>query len=250
MSQEASTRYLIGVLGGMGPGATIDFMSKIMAATSADVDQEHVPLIVYDVPQIPNRSIAIQTGSDSPFLPMMAGIRMLERSGVDVVAIPCNTAHFWYDRLASSCQVSIIHIADAVATMIQTFQMDVRRVALMATRGTVATGIYRQRLSGVVRELVEPDEPIQQLIDQAVDAVKAGEITRARFCAEQASSRFLEQGADLLLIGCTELPIALAGSEFQPLSIDATEALARACVQASLGVRSLTPVAQLGTRAR
>src|ERR1700733_12945883 len=95
-------RALIGVLGGMGPAATIDFMIKMLKATTATNDQEHVPMIVHDVPQIPDRSTAIQNNSDEPWLPLLAGTLMLERAGAELIAIPCNTAHHWYERLARS----------------------------------------------------------------------------------------------------------------------------------------------------
>ena len=167
-------RRMIGVLGGMGPMATIDFMAKIAAATPAGLDQEHVPLIVHNVPQIPDRSTAILQGSDAPFLPMLAGIRLLESSGVDLVAIPCNTAHFWYDRLARSCNVEILHIADAAAAAIAALPFPVNKVVLLATRGTIEAGIYQARLKQSVK-LVIPDEPAQQDVDQIIADVKASQ---------------------------------------------------------------------------
>lgn len=116
--QTIPRRRLIGVLGGMGPAATIDFMAKIVMLTPAASDQEHVPLLVHDVPQIPDRSSAIAAGSDAPFLPMLAGLMQLARGGAEIIAIPCNTAHHWHERLARSCGVPLIHIADAVVEML------------------------------------------------------------------------------------------------------------------------------------
>lgn len=95
-------RRLIGVLGGMGPLATIDFMQKVIDATPAERDQDHVPLIVYSVPQIPDRVGAACAGTDEPLPAMLAGIRTLEKAGVEAIAIACNTAHAWYDQLAAS----------------------------------------------------------------------------------------------------------------------------------------------------
>jgi aspartate racemase len=236
-------RRLIGVLGGMGPSATIDFMSKIVAMTPAGADQEHVPLIVHDVPQIPDRSLAIQARSDAPFLPMLAGLRMLELNGVDAVAIPCNTAHFWYDRLSRSGRVEIIHIATAVASLIQQRGAPPDRMALMATRGTIEAGIYQGRLAGLVDELIVPSEPIQKLIDLAVAATKRNDLDRARIHASQAARELLDEGAGALLLACTELPVALSQSPYLDMSVDATEALARACVAASFADERSGPVA-------
>ena len=236
-------RKLIGVLGGMGPAATIDFMAKIVAATPARVDQEHVPLLVHGVPQIPDRSAAIAAGSDAPFLPMLAGIRLLEHGGVDLIAIPCHTAHYWYDRLARACGVDILHIADAVADTLRA-SAGTTRVAMLATRGTVAAGIYQARLAETVNDLVIPADPVQDLIDRTIAAVKANGIAQARRLAEQAAARLVDAGADRLLLACTELPIAFDASALRDRCIDPTEALARACVQASLG-RDAGPVAAI-----
>lgn len=232
--EQTPRRRLIGVLGGMGPAATIDFMAKVLAATPARTDQEHVPLIVHAVPQIPDRSAAITAGSDAPFPPLLAGLRVLERGGAECVAMPCNTAHHWHARLARSSAVPVLHIADAVAEVLVAAGAGSMRVALMATRGTLAAGIYRERLAGVVGRLVVPPEPTQALIDGAIAAVKRGDAACAREGAHEAGRRLAGEGAELLLLACTELPIALGDGPPAVPAIDATEALAHACVRASL----------------
>ena len=228
-------RRMIGVLGGMGPMATIDFMAKIAAATPAGLDQEHVPLIVHNVPQIPDRSTAILQGSDAPFLPMLAGMRLLESSGVDLVAIPCNTAHFWYDRLARSCGVEILHIADAVSAVIAASPWRVGSVVLLATRGTIQAEIYQSRLRHLA-DVIVPDERTQQEVDEIIAGVKGGAIPDTQMRAAGLSARLLADAQDaLLLLACTELPVAFAAAPRQDRFIDATKALAAQCVTASLG---------------
>ena len=229
-------RRLIGVLGGMGPAATVDFMSKIVMATPAAVDQDHVPLIVHSVPQIPDRSSSITAGSDAPFLPLLAGARMLQSSGVELIAIPCNTAHHWYNRLARACETPILHIADAVRDAMQTAPANPGRVALMATRGTIAAGIYdRLAMTGV--DLLIPDEPTQQRVDQAIARVKGSDHTGATREAVAAAEALIAAGTGTLLLACTELPVAMAGAGFASMCIDATDALAHACVNASIQPR-------------
>lgn len=226
-------RRLIGVLGGMGPAATIDFMAKIVMLTPAARDQEHVPLLVHDVPQIPDRSSAIAAGSDAPFLPMLAGLMQLRRGGAEIIAIPCNTAHHWHERLARQCDVPLLHIADAVVDMLAEDADPDQALALLATRGTVNSGLYQSRLARSGRELQLPDEETQALVDGAIVAVKGKDVASARRLADAAAERLLEVGAGRLLLACTELPIAFAGSAFTERTIDATEALARACIRAS-----------------
>ncbi len=233
--EQTPRRRLIGVLGGMGPAATIDFMAKVLAATPARADQEHVPLIVHAVPQIPDRSAAIATGSDAPFPPLLAGLRVLERGGAECVAMPCNTAHHWHARLARSSAVPVLHIADAVAEVLALAGAGSRRVALMATRGTLAAGIYR-----------EPPRRRRRAADGAARADPGADRRRHRrrqtgrrgpapaTGAHEAARRLAGEGAELLLLACTELPIALGDGPPAVPAIDATEALARACVRASL----------------
>lgn len=226
----------------MGPAATIDFLAKIVAATPAGRDQEHVPLLVHDVPQIPDRSAAIADGSDGPFQPMLAGIRLLERSGVEAIAIPCNTAHFWHARLAAACSVPILHIADAVADQVRAGNGDTGAVALLATRGTRTAGIYQARLAEAIGPLLLPDEDDQVLIDRTIAAVKAGDRPLARGLAGEVGHRLRAAGAERLLLACTELPLAFAGGRFDAVCLDATDALAHACVAVSCGHMPAAPV--------
>lgn len=231
------TKRLIGVLGGMGPAATVDFLAKLVALTPAETDQEHVPLLVHSVPQIPDRVDAIARGSDAPFGPMRAGIRLLEQAGAEAIVIPCNTAHVWYDRLAAASTVPIIHIAQAVRQEIEDAGRPVNRLAILATRATLGAQIFQDRLAGAVESFLVPDEPSQVLLDQAIAAVKRNDRHAAQAAAGTAVQALLSAGADGLLIACTELPLALAGNSAASASFDATAALARACIAASLGTR-------------
>jgi aspartate racemase len=226
-------RRLIGVLGGMGPAATVDFLGKIVDATPAGRDQDHVPVILHGVPQIPDRSSAIEEGSDAPYLPMLAGLRLLERSGADVIAIPCNTAHHWYDRLARTTPVEIIHIVDAVRAEVIARKMP-DALTLLATRGTIASGLYQNRMKGCPFTLTAPDESIQNIIDDIITAVKAGDLAMAELQAGFAAHRLEEGGAGTLILACTELPVAFCSVSKALSIIDATDALARACVSASM----------------
>src|SRR3712207_6717344 len=112
-------KRLVGVLGGMGPAATVDFMAKVIAVTPAEVDQDHVPMIVHQVPQIPSRTAAVAQGTHEPLAAMIEGLRVLENAGAEILVIPCNTAHHWYEQLARSTPLEIIHIADAVHGMLK-----------------------------------------------------------------------------------------------------------------------------------
>jgi aspartate racemase len=226
-----ATRRLIGVLGGMGPLATVDFMQKLIDATPATRDQDHVPVIVYSVPQIPDRVGAVAAGTDEPFPAILAGLRVLERANVELVAMPCNTAHAWYDRLTASAHVEILHMADAVR---QRIGGRPETIALMATRGTLQAGFYQRYLSTDERTVIVPSAAVQSLIGQAIAAVKTLDLSAARSHMQEAGQALLDAGADRLLLACTELPLAAKGTEIEGRCLDATACLAEACVAFSL----------------
>lgn len=222
---------LLGVLGGMGPLATVDFLQKLIEETPARRDQEHIPVIAYSVPQIPDRPPAITGNSESPLPHMLAGIHTLKRAGATAVAIACNTAHHWYDDLLAQGGLPIIHIADAACAALA--GPAAWRVGLIATDGTIAAGFYQSRLKarGVECLLCEPADQ-GSLVLPAIECVKRTELAQAHALASRAAQHLLDRGAQAIIIGCTEIPLAI---EYQPSAIsgrciDATRALARACV--------------------
>lgn len=230
-------RQLIGVLGGMGPLATVDFMQKVIAATPAKRDQDHVPMLVYSVPQIPDRVAALSAGSDEPFPALVEGLRTLERGGVKLIVMPCNTAHAWFDRLAASVDVDLLHIGAAVR---QRAGDATEMMALMATTGTVHAGFYQRYLATARRRILLPTAAVQDLINQAIAAIKVGDRDTARACATSAAESLLATGANRILLGCTELPLALAGSPVETHCLDATVCLAEACVSFSCSTAVLS----------
>ncbi|MCU0818279.1 MAG: amino acid racemase [Beijerinckiaceae bacterium] len=233
-----TVRRMIGVLGGMGPLATVDFMHKIIQLTPADRDQDHIPMVVVSVPQIPDRATAVLTGTDEPFPGILSGLRMLERAGAALIVIPCNTAHVWFDRLAASTDVELIHMADAVRRRMGPIE---GRIALLATEGTVRAGFYQRYLYGENRAVFAPPKGIQGLINRAIAAVKAADLGLARTMMEDAATALLAEGATHLLLACTELPIAAAGMPFEARCLDATRALAEHCIAWSTGAPPHAP---------
>lgn len=223
-----AARRLIGVLGGMGPLATVDFMQKVIETTPAKYDQDHIPLIVYSVPQIPDRVGAAVAGTDEPLPAMLAGIRTLEQAGVEAIAIACNTAHAWYDQLAASTKVPIIHMAQAV---IDAEPKNATPIAVLATVGTLQAGIYQRYFGKAGWQVLVPEGQDQGLIIDAIAAVKRGEIEHARASFDGAAASLLALGAGQLLLACTELPVAAKGSIHEACCLDATACLAQACVE-------------------
>jgi aspartate racemase len=220
---------LLGVLGGMGPLAGVDFLAKLIEATPADRDQDHVPVIVYSVPQIPCRVEAILGSGASPLPAMAAGLDVLVRAGAEAVAIACNTAHHWYDDLARTSKVPILHIADAACAGIAAGS----KIGLLGTEAALQAGIYQSRLEArQVQSLVNAPELRRSAVLAAIVLVKQGRSAEAGRVLEPAIDDLLGQGADRIILACTELPVALAaiGSPYLSRVIDPTRTLAEAAV--------------------
>lgn len=221
----------LGVLGGMGPLATVDFLHKLIEETPASRDQEHIPVIAYSVPQMPDRPPAIVGEGESPLPHMLEGVRTLKHAGATAIVIACNTAHYWYDDLVAQGGVPILHIADAACAALDA---GVRRVGLIATDGTLAAGFYQRRFAALGKTCVPCDKTTQQtLVLPAIEHVKRTELVHAHALATQAAQRLLERGAQAIVMGCTEIPLAMEyqKSAVSAYCVDATRALARACVR-------------------
>ena len=228
---------ILGVLGGMGPLATVDFFHKIVEETRVTVDQQHVPVVIDSVPQIPCRVAAILSGGESPFPHMLAGLRRLEGAGAECAVIACNTAHFWYDELASVSGMPILHIVDAVADELAHHDAMRKPVGLLATEATLHANIYQERLADRKTDfmLLSPAERAE-LVLPAIALVKQHKLEPAGRLLEQAITLLRQRGAGACVLACTELPVALAavGSPLLSQSIDASRALARASVRWSM----------------
>ena len=224
---------MIGVLGGMGPAATIDFMSKLLRLTPAEREQEHLPLVVVSDPRVPDRVAPILEGrGESPLAAMAEGVRRLERAGAACIAIPCHTAHFWYDRLAAGTDLPILHIVDAVLAELARRETPKGKVGLLATAATLEAGLYQDRLATAGYPCIVPEvESMARFVLPAIALVKRNRAEEAAPLLGEAVRRLREQGATLSLLACTELPLAWAADPDPPPDcLDATEALARACV--------------------
>jgi aspartate racemase len=224
---------MIGVLGGMGPLATVDFFSKVIAATPATCDEDHVPLLIQSDPRIPARPAAILSGALSPLPALLAGRDRLIAAGALALAMPCNTAHFWHADLARDCPVPFLNIVQACCDELRSLATSGERVGIIATRATLAARIFDAPLlmRGYAPVLPEDDE-LGTLILPGIEHVKAGRAAQGGQLIEQAVSRLMARGATAVILACTETPVALdaIASNVRTHCIDSTGALARSCV--------------------
>ena len=224
---------MIGVLGGMGPLATADFFGKVLVATPAGGDADHVPLLIQSDPRIPSRPAAILGDGRSPLPELMAGRDRLGAAGASALAMPCNTAHFWFQDLAADCPVPFISIVDACVAELVPMLNAGGSVGLIATRATLAGRIFDAPLMQAGYNLRVPDdESMDRLVLPGIELVKAGQTPQAGPLIEQAVRSLLQEGADAVVLACTETPVALDAvqSPLRAKCVDSTAALARACV--------------------
>lgn len=223
---------MLGVIGGMGPLATADFFTKLIAATPATRDDDHIPTLILSAPQIPSRPAAILRGGPSP-LPALLEVRdLLLTGGATILAMPCNTAHHWADQLMDGCDVEFIDIVDAVIARIQP---DVIRLGLIATEATLAARIYERKLLPRGFQVLTPDaDEYRNAVQPSIDAVKRVANKDAGRLLEPVVQSLLSRGAERVVLACTETPIALDAidSPLRAHCIDSNEALALACVVA------------------
>ena len=233
----------LGVLGGMGPLATADFLRKIVEATPAERDQDHLPVVVYSVPQIPDRLDPILRGAgQSPLPAMIEGTQTLEAAGAAYVAIPCITAHHWYEELCGATKMPILHIADATCAVLDKCVVATDKVGVLATAATLQSGFFQTRLRALGYEtVVPPEREMQELVLPAIACVKRGDMAHALALATQAVERLLSRDVKTIVLACSELPLAFEGANagLAAHCVDSLDALARACV--SWGLKGSSP---------
>jgi len=225
---------IVGVLGGMGPAATVDFYAKLVRSTPARVDQEHLRTLIWSDPTIPDRTAALLHGGTDPTPWLVAGAQMLRTAGAGVIAVPCNTAHAFLSTLRTEVPVPFVDMIEETVLTIRSTYPEARKVGLLSTTGTQASRLYHDALCRHGLEPVVPGAVSQRtLVMAAIERVKAGTVDdRTRELAADSARELVAAGAEVVVAGCTELPIALAGAEVPAPVVDPTQVLAEAVVRA------------------
>ncbi|MBS1229994.1 MAG: aspartate racemase [Proteobacteria bacterium] len=243
VAQHASAAprpFKIGVVGGVGPAATVDFMSKIVRNTHALRDQEHVKLVVEQNPQIPDRTEYLIGDGADPTIALYSTCKKLEADDADLIAIPCNTAHAFIERIAPHLSIPVVNMLFETVEHIKKTFPEPTLIGLLATDGTVKSGVYHDVVAKVGLTLLVPDPQNQALVMDAIygeQGVKAG--FTAGPCVDDllhALASLVERGAEVIILGCTELPLLIAQNDAFAVAgkvvaiLDPTEILARKCV--------------------
>jgi aspartate racemase len=243
-------RPRLGVIGGIGPLASADFYRKVIELTPASCDADHIPQVILSLPQIPDRSKAILDQTDAPLAALMTAVETLNSLGVELIAMACNTVHHWYDRLAATSRAEILHIAGCSIEALRETGCG-KEIVVMATRGTLASGFYEQRLRAAGYTIGNPSAVgFQQAVDDAARLVKAGAVAQAREAMSRAMEHCMLAKPSGVIFACTELPIAAEGMMPKTLvAIDSNLELARACVRRLTGIGRTSSADDRGAKA-
>ncbi|KKI47168.1 amino acid racemase [Hafnia alvei] len=223
-------QHTIGILGGMGPAATADMLSKFVHFRHVGQDQQHIPIIACSIPDIPDRSACLLSGGPSPYDYLERYLHMLEGAGAECIVIPCNTAHYWFERLQHSAHVEMINILDATLAELPQHS---QTIGLLATDATLATGLYQRKLVQQGKTLFVPEGKHQRAVMQAIYAYKAGDLLLSQTLLFPQIEALIERGVDTLIMGCTEIPLIINTevARFNCTFIDSTAALVRAAIR-------------------
>lgn len=227
----------VGILGGMGPQATVDLMSKVIEATPSAEEHDHIHMLVDCNPQVPNRTAAILDGATSPGPVLAEMARGLVSCGAELLAMPCNTAHAFLDDITAAVDVPVLDMIALTVAAARAAAVGRERagdVGLLATRGTRSTRLYHDRLARDGVGVVDLDEAGQAQLDALIHHAKTAPVTQVeREAMKELIASLAASGATAVIAGCTEVPILLPEAA-AVLVIDPTLVLARAIVSACL----------------
>ena len=227
---------VIGILGGMGPEATIDFYRHIIDLTPACRDQDHLKVIIYSNPKIPDRTEAIVAQGENPLPYLIESAKYLEKWGAGIIAIPCNTAHHYLFKIQQQTAVPILNMIEETRTELRTLMPEVHTVGLLAVEGTLQSGVYHRVMAESGVEILVSDTDEQRKIQSAIAQVKAGMTDSAtQEIFETAARRLVEAGAQAIILGCTEVPLAFDPARIKSPCLNPTRILAKAAVNWALG---------------
>lgn len=220
----------LGVIGGLGPMATAHFFQLLVEMTAAGTDQEHMEILIYNCPSIPDRTqYILGKSTESPVEQMVAIGRQLEQMQVDLLAIPCVTAHYFYQELEKEIHLPIVHAVWESARYL--WKRGYRKVGIMATDATVQMRIFEESMSKFGIVCVYPKEGSQKKVMHLIyENVKAGtQVERELF--DSVAEELFSNGAEVILLGCTELSILKQKQMTGAGCLDVTEVLAKICVE-------------------
>ena len=219
----------LGIIGGMGPLATADLFRKIVEHTEAACDQEHIHILIDNNTNIPDRTKALLEGGADPTEELQKSAKRLIAAGAEGLMMPCNTAHNFYEAVRSVSDVPVLHMIDLTRDSLK--EKGVTCAGLLATTGTFRTGIYQSRFAGQIELLTPNEEEQEAVMDMIYGGVKAGVMDYDASRVQKTAEKLIAQGAQTIILGCTELPLAMDLYELDFPATDPTLELAKGAIR-------------------
>ncbi|MHB1392264.1 MAG: cysteate racemase [Clostridia bacterium] len=220
----------IGIIGGMGPLAAARLFERIVTLTKAYRDNEHIPMIIDNNTNIPDRTKSILNNGDNPVFELVRSALRLEIMGADVIILACNTAHYYYDEIVKFVRIPIINMVEETARYIKSNYPAAKSAGLLATEGTCRSGIYARVFEGLGLEIIIPEQEEQQHITALIYDIKKGREDIDPTNAIKVVATLKNRGADVIVLGCTELPIAVSRFNICSSYVDSSEVLAMSAI--------------------
>jgi len=222
----------LGILGGMGPAATAEFYRRLIEQKPASCDQEHIPVVIWGDPTVPDRSTSLMNRDDLPWEKLKAGILGLKDAGCDRIVIPCNTAHFWYDRM-NQLGVPIKHIVGSVAEELKSLKIHSGTIGIIGTKATMSLGLYQHYLNNQGWSCITPStSEMDTYVQPAIELIKSNDIEAARELLMIAIDKLLPYGVKAIVLGCTEIPLAVRETQHKSIPlINSIDSLVKAVIK-------------------
>lgn len=221
---------LVGVLGGMGPAATVDFYSKLIAATPATTDQEHLRVMIWSDPSVPDRSKAIAGTGEDPTPVLIRGVQQLKEAGAAFYVVTCNGAHAFLPAVRDKVNLDYLSLIEVTTDHI-TALPHASSAGILATDATLMASLYQESLKASGVAPLVPSSEDQRLVMDAIYGVKAGALTvEQKQSLGDVAERLVARGADVIIAGCTEIPLALTSEESPRPLVDPSQLLANEVV--------------------
>jgi aspartate racemase len=229
-----NTIKTIGILGGMGPEATVFFYQKILSLTPAAKDQDHIPTLIYSNPHIPDRSQAILSREDDSIIfQLQQSTQILKQGGAAFVVIPCNNAHYWIPQIREAVDIPIMDMIEETLKHLE--KKGISQVGLLATEGTLKSQIYPMKSKDRL-EIIVPPDTLSQEVMSTIRQIKAGSRAKSLYePIDQARAWFQRQGIDKIILGCTELPLLYTDARDIEWFVDPMDLLAQRAIAVATG---------------
>jgi aspartate racemase len=236
--QSGWTAPTVGIIGGLGPEATLDFFRRVLEHTPAERDQDHLHLLIDNDPRVPDRNAAVAGTGPSPGPTLAEMARRLEAAGADFLVMPCNAAHAFADAITEAVSVPFLSIIEATADAVRARFPDARSVGVLASTGAIDAGLYQEALGARAVQVFVPEGDDRDAFMDVLYRVKTGDTSPAvRDAMREVARSLAKRGAEVLVAGCTEVPLVLDETDVDMPLVNSTDELVAATItRARLGM--------------